>query len=50
VAAEEVELRRYIERVAAQRRALPAGGEVTDDYRFRGADSPTDFAGLFDDK
>jgi predicted dithiol-disulfide oxidoreductase (DUF899 family) len=30
----EVELRRAIERVAAQRRALPPGGVVPDDYRF----------------
>lgn len=27
--AEEIELRRHIERVAAQRRALPPGGPVT---------------------
>ena len=33
---EEIELRRHIERVAAQRRALPPGGEVTRDYRFQG--------------
>ncbi len=32
--AEEIELRRHIERVAALRRALPIGGEVTGDYRF----------------
>jgi predicted dithiol-disulfide oxidoreductase (DUF899 family) len=32
--AEEIELRRHIERVAEQRRALPPGGEVTKDYRF----------------
>src|SRR3984957_11534357 len=32
--AEEIELRRHIERVAAQRRALPPGGEVKGDYRF----------------
>lgn len=32
--AEEIELRRHIERVAAQRRALPPGGEVVKDYRF----------------
>ncbi|MFZ6645113.1 DUF899 family protein [Undibacterium sp. TJN25] len=31
--AEEIELRRHIERVAAQRRALPAGGEARD-YEF----------------
>jgi predicted dithiol-disulfide oxidoreductase (DUF899 family) len=30
----EIELRRAIERVAAQRRALPSGGPVPDDYRF----------------
>jgi predicted dithiol-disulfide oxidoreductase (DUF899 family) len=33
----EVELRRAIERTAAQRRALPPGGEVPDDYRFEEA-------------
>jgi predicted dithiol-disulfide oxidoreductase (DUF899 family) len=33
----EVELRRGIERVAAQRRALPPGGAVPDDYRFEEA-------------
>ncbi|MET3133037.1 putative dithiol-disulfide oxidoreductase (DUF899 family) [Oxalobacteraceae bacterium GrIS 1.11] len=32
--AEEIELRRHIERVAAQRRALPPGGEARD-YAFR---------------
>jgi predicted dithiol-disulfide oxidoreductase (DUF899 family) len=48
--AEEIELRRHIERVAAQRRALPPGGEVTGDYRFLGEDGPSDFAGLFGHK
>ncbi len=33
----EVELRRAIERTAVERRALPAGGEVPDDYRFEAA-------------
>jgi predicted dithiol-disulfide oxidoreductase (DUF899 family) len=33
----EIELRRQEEAVAAQRRALPLGGEVTGDYVF---DSP----------
>jgi predicted dithiol-disulfide oxidoreductase (DUF899 family) len=33
----EIELRRAIERVAAQRRALPAGGAVPDDYLFEEA-------------
>jgi predicted dithiol-disulfide oxidoreductase (DUF899 family) len=48
--AEEIELRRHLERVAAQRRALPPGGEVAGDYRFQGEDGSTDFAGLFGDK
>lgn len=46
----EIELRRHIERVAAQRRALPQGAPVTGDYRFQGEDGLTDFAGLFGDK
>ncbi len=48
--AEEIELRRHIERVAAQRRALPPGGPVLGDYQFDGEDGRTDFAGLFADK
>ena len=48
--AEEIELRRHIERVAAQRRELPPGGEVKGDYRFQAEDGPTDLAGLFGDK
>ena len=48
--AEEIELRRQIERVAAQRRALPPGGAVEGDYRFATEDGPTDFAGLFGGK
>jgi predicted dithiol-disulfide oxidoreductase (DUF899 family) len=48
--AEEIDLRRHLARVAAQRRALPPGGEVTGDYHFQGEDGPTDFAGLFGDK
>jgi len=32
--AEEIELRRHIERVAALRRSLPPGGKVEGDYRF----------------
>jgi predicted dithiol-disulfide oxidoreductase (DUF899 family) len=47
---EEIELRRHIERVAAQRRGLPPGGEVIGDYRFEGEDGASDFAGLFGDK
>ena len=48
--AEEIELRRHLERVAAQRRALPPGGQVIGDYRFEGAEGPTDIAGLFGEK
>lgn len=48
--AEEFELRRQIERVAAQRRALPPGGPVTGDYRFDTEDGPSDLPGLFGDK
>jgi predicted dithiol-disulfide oxidoreductase (DUF899 family) len=48
--AEEVELRRHIERVAAMRRALPPGGPVTGDYRFETEDGLSDLAGLFGDK
>ena len=48
--AQEFELRRQIERVAAMRRALPHGGPVTGDYRFETEDGPSDLAGLFGDK
>src|ERR1700742_2301291 len=53
--AEEIELRRHIARVAAQRRALPPGGEVKGDYQFRGEASrvkganPVGFAAPFGD-
>lgn len=48
--AEEIELRRHIERVAEQRRALPPGGKVTKDYRFESERGPVSFADLFGDK
>lgn len=49
--AEEIELRRHIERVAAQRRALPQGAPVADSYRFQGEDGRvTNLLGLFGDK
>src|SRR3569833_189879 len=48
--AEEIELRRHLERVAAQRRALPPGGAVTDVYRFDCADGPVSRGFLFGDK
>ncbi len=48
--AEEIELRRHIERVAALRRALPSGGQVKEDYQFLGEDGPSSLHRLFDDK
>jgi predicted dithiol-disulfide oxidoreductase (DUF899 family) len=48
--AEEIELRRHIERVAAQRRALPPGAAVIGAYRFMTEAGETDLGGLFGDK
>jgi predicted dithiol-disulfide oxidoreductase (DUF899 family) len=48
--AEEIELRRHMERVAAQRRALPPGGPVGGAYRFATEEGSTDLAGLFGDR
>lgn len=48
--AEEIELRRHIERVAEQRRKLPPGGEVTKPYTFQGEHGPVTLAELFGDK
>jgi hypothetical protein len=48
--AEEIELRRQIERVAEQRRKLPPGGEVTKAYAFIGEKGPASFADLFGNK
>jgi predicted dithiol-disulfide oxidoreductase (DUF899 family) len=48
--AEEIDLRRHIERVAEQRRALPPGPEAIGDYRFMGEHGAVDLAGLFGDK
>jgi predicted dithiol-disulfide oxidoreductase (DUF899 family) len=45
--AEEMELRRQIERVAARRRALPKGGEVKEDYVFEGDSGRTKLSELF---
>jgi predicted dithiol-disulfide oxidoreductase (DUF899 family) len=47
---EELELRRAIERVAAQRRALPVGGEIPKDFEFSGEKGPVRFSELFGDK
>jgi len=49
--AEEIELRRHIERVAEQRRALPPGGAVPQDYAFTGEDGRrVTLSELFGDK
>jgi predicted dithiol-disulfide oxidoreductase (DUF899 family) len=48
--AEEIELRRSIERVAALRRSLPPGGEVPAGILFEGQHGPVPFADLFGDK
>ena len=45
--AEEIELRRHIERVAELRRRLPAGGAVTTAYHFVGERGPVTLADLF---
>jgi predicted dithiol-disulfide oxidoreductase (DUF899 family) len=47
---EEIELRRHIERVAAQRRALPEGGEVPKNFELVGESGATRFSSLFGDK
>ena len=48
--AEEIELRRHIERVAEQRRALPPGGTVPRNYALIGENGPVTFSDLFGDK
>jgi predicted dithiol-disulfide oxidoreductase (DUF899 family) len=48
--AEEIELRRHIERVAELRRALPPGGEVTKRYEFIGENGKATLPELFDGK
>jgi predicted dithiol-disulfide oxidoreductase (DUF899 family) len=47
---EEIELRRAIERVAAQRRALPVGGEILKDFKFSGETGTVHLSELFGDK
>jgi predicted dithiol-disulfide oxidoreductase (DUF899 family) len=48
--AEEIELRRHLERVAAQRRALPSGGEIPQDFEFASESGPVRLSNLFRDK
>jgi predicted dithiol-disulfide oxidoreductase (DUF899 family) len=46
---QEKALRRQIETVAAQRRALPVGGILPEDYRFVGNAGPVAMSGMFGD-
>jgi predicted dithiol-disulfide oxidoreductase (DUF899 family) len=48
--AEEIELRRHLERVAAQRRALPQGGKIPQDFELVSETGPIRFSSLFGDK
>ena len=48
--AEEIELRRHIERVAQLRRALPPGGAIPKDYRFEGEHGPVGLSDLLGDR
>jgi predicted dithiol-disulfide oxidoreductase (DUF899 family) len=47
---EEIELRRHLERVAAQRRALPPGGTVPQDYSFAAVTGQVRLSQLFGDR
>ena len=47
---EEIELRRQIERVAAQRRALPTGGQISKDLELISETGPARFSSLFGHK
>ena len=48
--AEEIELRRHIERVASQRRALPTGGGIPQDFEFFSDTGPVRLSSLFNGK
>lgn len=48
--AEEIELRRHLERVAEQRRALPPGGEIPQDFAFAAETGPVHLSDLFGNK
>src|SRR3954454_21306871 len=47
---EEIELRRHIERVASQRRALPSGGTIPQDFALISEKGPVSLSMLFNDK
>jgi predicted dithiol-disulfide oxidoreductase (DUF899 family) len=46
----EIELRRHIEHVAALRRTLPPGGEISEDYAFQSSNGVVRLSQLFGDK
>lgn len=48
--AEEIELRRHIERIADQRRALPHGGQLAKDFELISESGPASLSSLFGDK
>jgi predicted dithiol-disulfide oxidoreductase (DUF899 family) len=48
--AEEIELRRHIERVAAKRRALPPGGRLSQHFELVSEHGPVRLSTLFNDK
>jgi predicted dithiol-disulfide oxidoreductase (DUF899 family) len=48
--AEEIELRRHVERVAEMRRKLPQGGIMPEDYTLESDKGPVRFSDLFGDK
>jgi predicted dithiol-disulfide oxidoreductase (DUF899 family) len=48
--AEEIEVRRHLERAAAQRRALPLGGAIAQDFDLVAENGPIRFSSLFGDK
>ena len=48
--AEEIELRRHIERVASRRRALPPGGEIAQDFLLASETGAVRFSSLLGDK
>ena len=48
--AEEIDLRRHIERVSAQRRALPPGSKLAEDFELVFEAGPTRLSALFGDK
>ena len=47
---EEIELRRHIERVASQRRALPSGGTIPQDFELVSGNGPVRLSSLLRDK